>query len=194
MIHCRRCGMENLEDATYCDACGASLASDAEGGQATPAEEVADSPKRSSRSLGGTPAEKPAAVSRAEGTALSEAPPDRSPPDRRPRAKLVLVRGGRVGREFPIWESEVMLGRWDAEHGIFPEIDLDEDDPEAKVSRRHARIFYREGQFWIEDLGSLNGTFVNRGPRLHPHQPVPLRHGDEIIVGKTFLRFLIEGL
>jgi len=87
-----------------------------------------------------------------------------------------------------------MLGRWDAEHGIFPEIDLDEDDPEAKVSRRHARIFYREGRFWIEDLGSLNGTFVNRGPRLHPHQPVPLRHGDEIIVGKTFLRFLIEGI
>lgn len=190
MIRCRRCGMENLEDSTYCDACGVSLASDAESGQATPAEEVADSPKPSARPSGRAPAERPPMVSPAEGAAL----PDRSPPDRRPRAKLVLVRGGRVGREFPIWESEVMLGRWDAEHGIFPEIDLDEDDPEAKVSRRHARIFYREGRFWIEDLGSLNGTFVNRGPRLRPYQPVPLRHGDEIIVGKTFLRFLIEGL
>jgi len=112
----------------------------------------------------------------------------------RPRAKLVLLRGGRVGREFPVTEAEVMIGRWDAEHGIFPEIDLDEEDPEAKVSRRHARLFYRDGRFWIEDLGSLNGTFVNRGPRLRPGQAVPLKHGDEIIVGKTFLRFLIEGV
>jgi len=107
---------------------------------------------------------------------------------------LVLLRGGRVGREFPVTEAEVMIGRWDAEQGIFPEIDLDEEDPEAKVSRRHARLFYRDGRFWIEDLGSLNGTFVNRGPRLRPGQAVPLEHGDEIIVGKTFLRFLIEGV
>ncbi len=112
----------------------------------------------------------------------------------RPRAKLVLLRGGRRGREFPILESEVMIGRWDAEQRIFPEIDLEEDDPEAKVSRRHARILYREGRFWIEDLGSLNGTFVNRGPRLRPGQMVPLQHGDEIILGKIFLRFLIEGV
>ncbi|MCS6816959.1 MAG: FHA domain-containing protein [Blastocatellia bacterium] len=106
----------------------------------------------------------------------------------------MLLRGGRIGREFPVTEAEVMIGRWDAEHGIFPEIDLDEEDPEAKVSRRHARIFYRDGRFWIEDLGSLNGTFVNRGPRLRPGQARPLEHGDEIIVGKTFLRFLIEGV
>ncbi|GBC77771.1 Oxoglutarate dehydrogenase inhibitor [bacterium HR08] len=194
MIRCRQCGTENLEDSMYCDACGANLASDAEGGPSAPAEEAADSSKRSARSPERPRAERSSTVSPAGGTALSEAPPDLSPSDRRPRAKLLLVRGGRVGREFPIWESEVMLGRWDAEHGIFPEIDLDEDDAEAKVSRRHARIFYREGRFWIEDLGSLNGTFVNRGPRLRPYQPVPLRHGDEIIVGKTFLRFLIEGL
>jgi len=107
---------------------------------------------------------------------------------------VVVVRGGRLGREFPVTEAEVMIGRWDAERGIFPDIDLDEEDPEAKVSRRHARIFYRDGRFWIEDLGSLNGTFVNRGPRLRPGQAAPLEHGDEIIVGKTFLRFLIEGV
>jgi pSer/pThr/pTyr-binding forkhead associated (FHA) protein len=65
------------------------------------------------------------------------------------------------------------------------------DDPEAKVSRRHARIMRRNGQYFIEDLGSTNGTFINRGRRLLPGDRQPLRDGDEIIVGKTFLRFHI---
>ncbi|MBK8149201.1 MAG: FHA domain-containing protein [Acidobacteria bacterium] len=41
----------------------------------------------------------------------------------------------------------------------------------------------------MEDLGSTNGTYVNRGRRLIPGNPHVLRTGDEIIVGKTFLRF-----
>ena len=44
----------------------------------------------------------------------------------------------------------------------------------------------------IEDLGSTNGTFVNRGRRLLPGSPQTLDEGDEIIVGKTFLRFHIN--
>jgi pSer/pThr/pTyr-binding forkhead associated (FHA) protein len=41
----------------------------------------------------------------------------------------------------------------------------------------------------LEDLGSTNGTFVNRGKRLSPGTRQSLKDGDEIIVGKTFLRF-----
>lgn len=108
------------------------------------------------------------------------------------RAKLVIQRGGRVGREFPITADESLIGRWDADGGIFPDIDLDQDDPEAKVSRRHARIISQSTQFFIEDLGSTNGTFVNRGQRLLPGNRHPLKHGDEIIVGKTFLRFVLN--
>jgi pSer/pThr/pTyr-binding forkhead associated (FHA) protein len=88
-------------------------------------------------------------------------------------------------------EAESQIGRWDADGGIFPDVDLDSDDPEAKVSRRHARIILQNGQYLVEDLGSTNGTFINRGRRLAPGQPQPLREGDEIIVGKTFLRFHI---
>ena len=84
---------------------------------------------------------------------------------------------------------ESQIGRWDADSGIFPDVDLDSDDPEAKVSRRHARITLRDGRYSLEDLGSTNGTFVNRGKRLLPGQLQPLQDGDEIIVGKTFLRF-----
>ncbi|HVF44912.1 MAG TPA: FHA domain-containing protein [Pyrinomonadaceae bacterium] len=106
-----------------------------------------------------------------------------------PHAKLVIHRGRSVGKEFPLCEEESHIGRWDADGGIFPDVDLDSDDPEAKVSRRHARITRRAGQYYIEDLGSTNGTFVNRGRRLLPGDRQGLRDGDEVIVGKTFLKF-----
>src|SRR6185503_10273537 len=109
-----------------------------------------------------------------------------------PGAKLIIQRGGKVGKEFPINGIEAMIGRWDADGGIFPDVDLDQDDPEAKVSRRHAKIQFLNNQYWIEDLGSTNGTFVNRGPRLAPGAKQPLKNGDEIIVGKTFLKFIVS--
>jgi len=104
-------------------------------------------------------------------------------------ATLIIERGRSAGKKFPLTEEESQIGRWDADGGIFPEIDLDADDPEAKVSRRHARITKRGGDYFVEDLGSTNGTFINRGRRLLPGDRHPLRDGDEIIVGKTFLRF-----
>lgn len=106
-------------------------------------------------------------------------------------ATLVIQRGRAAGKQFPLSENETQIGRWDADGGIFPDVDLDSDDPEAKVSRRHARITRRDGQYFIEDLGSTNGTFINRGRRLLPGDRQVLRDGDEIIVGKTFLRFHI---
>jgi pSer/pThr/pTyr-binding forkhead associated (FHA) protein len=106
-------------------------------------------------------------------------------------ATLVIERGRSAGKKFPLTEEESQIGRWDADGGIFPEIDLDADDPEAKVSRRHARISRRDGEYFVEDLGSTNGTFINRGRRLLPGDRHPLRDGDEIIVGKTFLRFQV---
>lgn len=107
----------------------------------------------------------------------------------RPHAKLVIERGKSVGKQFMLSSAESHIGRWDADGGVFPDVDLDSDDPEAKVSRRHARITFSDGQYLLEDLGSTNGTFVNRGKRLSPGTRQQLNDGDEIIVGKTFLRF-----
>jgi len=42
-------------------------------------------------------------------------------------------------------------------------------------------------------LGSTNGTFINRGRRLIPGIAQSIKDGDEIIVGKTFLRFYVKG-
>jgi hypothetical protein len=104
-------------------------------------------------------------------------------------AKLIIERGTGVGQEFSLSTEEAYIGRWDADNGIFPDVDLDAHDPEAKVSRRHARITFKDGNYALEDLGSTNGTFINRGRRLLPGNPHLLSDNDEIIVGKTFLRF-----
>ncbi|MDQ3087567.1 MAG: FHA domain-containing protein [Acidobacteriota bacterium] len=104
-------------------------------------------------------------------------------------ATLVIERGDAIGTEFALSADESFIGRWDADNGIFPDVDLDAHDPEAKVSRRHARIIHQKGRYLVEDLGSTNGTFVNRGRRLIPGNAQLLNDGDEIIVGKTFLRF-----
>jgi len=148
-----------------------------QGHSPTPAVPTANNPTPSPKTpLPGSP---PATSSASSPSASSSVP----------RAKLVIQRGGTVGKEFLLTETESNIGRWDADGGIFPDIDLDQDDPEAKVSRRHARIVCQDGQYVLEDLGSTNGTFVNRGRRLLPGNRHPLNDGDEIIVGKTFLKF-----
>jgi len=114
------------------------------------------------------------------------------PLSRNNKATLTIERGDSVGAEFAISGTESNIGRWDADNGIFPDIDLDTVDQEAKVSRRHARIIFRDGKYFVEDLGSTNGTYVNRGRRLLPGIPQVLADGDEIIVGKTFFRFNIS--
>jgi pSer/pThr/pTyr-binding forkhead associated (FHA) protein len=48
----------------------------------------------------------------------------------------------------------------------------------------HARIFRREGVFYVEDLGSTNGTWLNRK---RVHGPVPVHSGDRVQVGNTVL-------
>lgn len=55
---------------------------------------------------------------------------------------------------------------------------------DATVSQLHARLFRRDGNLYIEDLGSTNGTWVNRG---RVSGPVPLRRGDRVQVGGTVL-------
>lgn len=55
---------------------------------------------------------------------------------------------------------------------------------DAFASSVHARVFRRDGETWLEDLGSTNGTFVN-GERLAT--PVRLRRGDKVKVGHTLL-------
>lgn len=88
-------------------------------------------------------------------------------------------------------EREILVGRLDAAHGIFPELDMStEGGLEQGVSRRHARIYTREGVCFVEDLDSTNGTFLN-GERVTPYLPYVFRDGDELTFGTLRLRMRI---
>jgi DNA-binding NtrC family response regulator/pSer/pThr/pTyr-binding forkhead associated (FHA) protein len=89
---------------------------------------------------------------------------------------LLLLTGPSAGRRYEV-VSEVTIGRSPS-----CEIALHDD----KASRRHAKLVLREGQVWISDLGSFNGTAVN-GERIQGE--VSLQPGDRVQVGQTVAVF-----
>ena len=93
-------------------------------------------------------------------------------------ALVVRSGGGRTGEHFTPAGEQTTIGR-------SPECDIFLDD--VTVSRRHAVLAERDDGFTVEDLGSLNGTFLNRR-RIEAAEP--LEDGDEIQVGKYRLIFL----
>ncbi len=215
MIKCGECGYENMDGLDYCDGCGAKLAAGA-AGTAAAAPAAAPAAAAPEAAPAAAPAESgdanaapaPAAEAATGEVPQSEAPTGEIKPEAAPesappapaadaagapfKAKLSVVRGGRKGQEFPLEDGNNLVGRWDPETGSFPEVDLDADDPEAKISRKHALIRIDAGKITIEDIGSLNGTYVNRQPRLSPGSPAELKSGDEVIIGKTFLKLVVE--
>jgi hypothetical protein len=208
MIKCSECGYENMDGLDYCDGCGAKLQPSAEAPAAAaaapaaaPAAEAAPAPSEAPTGEIKPEAAKPEAAPAAEAAAAppaAEAPAEAAAPAAAPaavaqfKAKFQIVRGGRKGHEFPLEEGNNFIGRWDPETGAFPEVDLEQDDPEAKISRKHALLRIENGKITVEDIGSLNGTYVNRQPRLQPGTPVEIKSGDEIIIGKTFLKLIVE--
>ncbi len=212
MIKCSECGYENMDGLDYCDGCGAKLAAAA--GSSAPAPAAA-APEAAPAAAPAEGTDANAAPASTDGAPAAEAPPSEAPKSEAPtgeikpeaapesaptaaasgapfKAKLSVVRGGRKGQEFPLEDGNNLVGRWDPETGSFPEVDLDADDPEAKISRKHALIRIDAGKITIEDIGSLNGTYVNRQPRLSPGSPAEIKSGDEVIIGKTFLKLVVE--
>jgi pSer/pThr/pTyr-binding forkhead associated (FHA) protein len=103
--------------------------------------------------------------------------------------KLVVIRGQKLHVEYPLYTGENYIGRTDEKP-----VDVDLEDQESAdriwCSRQHARIVASENGLSIEDLGSQNGTFVNRA-RIYPGQVRPLVNGDIIQVGTVQLKLKI---
>jgi len=95
------------------------------------------------------------------------------------------------GFAYPINEDGTLIGRYDPVTELNPDVDLTEIDLKRSVSRRHARII-REGDEFalIEEIGALNGTFVN-GTKLVAGQPHPISDGDQLGVGMVKLVFRV---
>ncbi|CAN5460901.1 hypothetical protein BH20ACT19_BH20ACT19_01500 [soil metagenome] len=85
--------------------------------------------------------------------------------------------GGRAGEVFPVSGERMTIGR-------SPDAEVFLDD--VTVSRNHALLVRRRDGLYIDDLGSLNGTYVNRR-RIESHK---LGNGDELQVGKYKLTYL----
>jgi pSer/pThr/pTyr-binding forkhead associated (FHA) protein/ribosomal protein L40E len=92
-------------------------------------------------------------------------------------ALVVRSGGGRAGETFPLENEETTIGR-------SPDCDIFLDD--VTVSRRHAVVTRKGNELEIRDLGSLNGTFLNR----HRIETGRLGDGDELQIGKYRLTFL----
>ena len=92
-------------------------------------------------------------------------------------ALVIRSGGGRVGQSFPLRGERMTIGR-------SPDAEIFLDD--VTVSRDHAVLVRRSGEWYLDDSGSLNGTYVNRR-RIDSHR---LEDGDELQIGKYKLTYL----
>jgi CRP-like cAMP-binding protein len=113
-------------------------------------------------------------------------------PRRQPPVERVADAGIRLEVEgeptvFPLSGSEVLIGRYDPVTDTRPDVDLTQVDLKRSVSRRHARVSKTPDGFFItEEVGALNGTFVN-GTKVVTGRPHPIRDGDRISLGMVKL-------
>ncbi|MDQ3105952.1 MAG: zinc-ribbon and FHA domain-containing protein [Actinomycetota bacterium] len=157
MPFCTECGHENPSTARFCSQCGHRLMSGDPGG-----------PGATSSTVTLMPIEPDTAGDGGELNAEDVAALDGLPPG---SALLVVQRGPSAGSRFLLDTKEVSAGR-------HPDSDIFLDD--VTVSRRHATFRRTADGYRVADVGSLNGTYVNRD-RI---DEVLLTGGDEVQVGK----------
>jgi hypothetical protein len=157
MTNCPTCSFENTDDSNFCRRCGSRLLIPVELNETT--------------------------ITYALGEHIGEHQEMQTEGSERDALRsastLLLIRtgGGREGETIGIDGDVLTIGR-------SPHSDLFLDD--VTVSRHHARVLRDEGGFSVEDLNSLNGTYVNR-KRIERHR---LTDGDELQIGKFKLAFV----
>ena len=93
------------------------------------------------------------------------------------------------GRKFNILSHGALVGRFDPNTSLHPDIDLTDEDPQLSVSRRHARILCEHGRYFlVEENGVANGTYI-KGDRIAPGDTRELKPGDRVGFGMVVLFF-----
>src|SRR3569833_1121534 len=164
-VYCTQCGHANPEVARFCSNCGTPLTRSVPPVMGDPGDST------STVSLG--------AVDAADGEPGDELTADHAGVEALPpnTALLVVQRGPNAGSRF-LLDSDTTTA------GPHPESHIFLDD--VTVSRRHAEFYRRGSQFSVRDVGSLNGTYVNR-ERI---DEAGLSGGAEVQIGKFRLVFL----
>jgi pSer/pThr/pTyr-binding forkhead associated (FHA) protein len=162
-VHCTRCGYQNPDASRYCAQCGAPLGQPADHPGASEATSVINI-----GSLEEAP-EQPELQVESQLGAVDALPAG--------SALLVVKRGPNAGSRFLLDQDVTTAGR-------HPDSDIFLDD--VTVSRRHAEFRRETGTFSVHDVGSLNGTYVNR-ERI---DSAVLAGGDEVQIGKFRLVYL----
>ena len=167
MPYCSQCGSQNSDNARFCSQCGTPLAPPTE----PEAEQVPDD--ATATITFGAPAKAADADERTSLNAADAAAVDALPAG---SALLVVQRGPGAGSRYLLDTDLSTVGR-------HPESDIFLDD--ITVSRRHVEFHRTDGSYRVHDVGSLNGTYVNRD-RI---DDALLQNGDEVRIGKFRLVF-----
>jgi len=168
MFACPTCGFKNHEGAVFCEACGVYF------------------------HTGG-----PLATERLQNTGNSKLTPSsfgRPEAGQAPADVSLVLTTDPDDRHFVIdsTASTALIGRSDRKARLFVDVDITGTDGQTYgVSRRHARMHFLNGHFLLEDLESLNGTYLN-GRKLRPYLPEVLHDGDEIKLGSLVLKVTLE--
>ena len=112
-------------------------------------------------------------------TVLTEVAEARAPSQGDENGCLVVIYGQEMGRRVRVTTEPLVIGR-------SPKCEIQVD--QESVSRNHCRIRFEGGEFLVRDLGSTNGTYVNDDL---VHDDGRLRHGDQLKVGRTILKFIV---
>jgi pSer/pThr/pTyr-binding forkhead associated (FHA) protein len=154
MAFCTECGHQNPEGARFCAQCGHRLVAGERPAESTSTLNFGGPDRSEPQSSGLSEAEEAAVEALPQGSAL-----------------LVVQRGPSAGSRFLLDTEEVTAGR-------HPDSEIFLDD--VTVSRRHAVFRRTPDGYMVSDVGSLNGTYVNRD-RI---DEVLLSGGDEVQIGK----------
>ena len=106
-------------------------------------------------------------------------------------AVLRVVQPVRAAWEMPVKRSPFLMGRARPQEGYRPDFDMTFYDPEGYVSRRHAQIIKARNGYFITDLDSSNGTYINDRP-LSAQRARLLHNGDQIEIGEVVIQFLLR--
>ncbi len=126
-----------------------------------------------------------------ESPPLSSVKPREEPPEEAEKppvlAQFIAEESLKV---FPIYKEITLIGRQDPVTGITPDIDLTSEDVKRSVSRRHAKLIYSNGTFYLaEEVGTLNGTYIN-GKRIPTGILTPMKSGAQVAFGMLRLKFV----